>query len=71
MKKKYMLALKFFTETKNEEQQTLSYKEIEDFLKSYHNYRFYYKFSRASIPKKIYDELTEEEKYLLIILENY
>lgn len=62
MKKKYHLALKFFTETKNEEQTSLSYKEIEEFLKSYHNYRYYYKFSAKKIPKKIYDQLTEEER---------
>jgi 4-hydroxyphenylpyruvate dioxygenase-like putative hemolysin len=33
MKKKYVLAIKFFTESKNEEQLNLSYDEIEKFKK--------------------------------------
>ena len=65
MKKNYMLALKFFTETKNDDQTSLSYKEIEGFLKSYHLFRFYYKFSNKKISKKIFENLSDEEKEIL------
>lgn len=45
MKSKYILAVKFFTETKNEEQLDLSYKEIERFLDTYNEFIWYYSFT--------------------------
>jgi hypothetical protein len=62
MRKKYHLALKFFTETKNENQMQISYKEIESFLQNYYSYKFYFKFNAANIPQKIYEKLAEEDK---------
>jgi hypothetical protein len=62
MKKKYQLALRFFTETKNENQMQISYKEIESFLQNYYSYNFYFKFNTSEIPEQVYEKLTEEDK---------
>jgi hypothetical protein len=43
MKLKYKLAVKFYTETKNQEQLNLAYKEIESFTENYKNFKYYYK----------------------------
>ena len=61
MKNKYTLAIKFFTESKNEQQLELSYKEIEAFEENYENFKFHFKFSVDTIPQKILDSLSEEE----------
>lgn len=44
IKNKYILAIKFYTETKNEEQIKLAYKELESFLETYYNFKWYVKF---------------------------
>ena len=59
MKSKYALAIKFFTESKNEEQLDLSYKEIEKFMTTYEEFKFFFNFSIQDIPL---DSLSDEEK---------
>jgi hypothetical protein len=63
MKGKYNLAIKFFTESKNEEQLELSYKEIDRFLTTYDNFKFYLNFSLENISDFVMKELSDEEKY--------
>jgi hypothetical protein len=59
MKSKYALAIKFFTESKNEEQLDLSYKEIEKFMTTYEEFKFFFNFSIQEIPL---DSLSDDEK---------
>lgn len=65
MRDKYNLAVKFFTETKNEEQLALTYKEFENFYETYESFKFYYKFKAVDIDPKVRENLTQEEKDLL------
>jgi hypothetical protein len=65
MKSKYNLAVKFFTETKNQEQLDLTYKEYEAFHETFEQFKFFYKFKIESIDPKAYNQLTEEEKKML------
>lgn len=62
MKKKYAMAIKFFTETKNEEQLDLSYIEIEKFMNNYNTFKFFYKFETLSIDPKVLSRIPEEQK---------
>jgi hypothetical protein len=65
MKSKYNLAVKFFTETKNQEQLDLTYKEYEGFHEVYEQFKFFYKFKIESIDPKVISQLNEEEKKML------
>lgn len=65
MKSKYYMAVKFFTETKNEEQLGLTYKEFESFHQSYQQFKFFYKFKVNELDPKIRNQLSEEEQKLL------
>ena len=49
MKLKYKVAVKFYTETKNEEQLNYAFKEIESFTEIYNNFKWYYKFNLENI----------------------
>lgn len=62
MKNKYKLAIKFYTETRNEEQLQIAYKEIDKFYEIYYLYKYYYTFSPKRINKQIFPMLSEEEK---------
>lgn len=62
MKKKYAMAIKFFTETKNEEQLEISYKEIESFMSNYGSFKFFYKFQSFNIDEKALNRLPEDTK---------
>jgi len=62
MKKKYAMAIKFFTETKNEEQLEISYKEIENFMNNYSSFKFFYKFQTFNIDEKALSRIPEEIK---------
>lgn len=62
MKKKYAMAVKFFTETKNEEQLEISYKEIEKFMNNFSTFKFFYKFQTFNIDEKTLTRLPEETK---------
>ena len=63
MKSKYSLAIKFFTESKNEEQLELCYKEIESFMDTFDEFKFFLRFSTStSIPPQMQENLTEEER---------
>jgi len=62
MKKKYAMAIKFFTETKNEEQLEISYKEIESFMANFSSFKFFYKFQTFNIDEKEIYRLPEEIK---------
>jgi len=65
MKSKYNLAVKFFTETKNQEQLDLTYKEYEAFHETFEQFKFFYKFKFESIDPKALNQLSEEEKKML------
>ena len=60
MKNKYTMAIKFFTEAKNEEQLELSYKEIEKFLTNFSEFKEFYKFQTLIIDEKILNRLPKE-----------
>lgn len=62
MEHKYRLAIKFFTETKNEEQLNIAYKEIDNFMQTYENFLFYFTFDSENINQKYYDGLSEAHK---------
>jgi len=63
MKSKYVFAVKFFTETKNEEQLNISYKEIENFLDVFTEFIFYYEICNKDIEEELINLLPEEIKY--------
>ena len=65
MKSKYNLAVKFFTETKNQEQLDLTYKEYEAFHETFEQFKFFYKFKIETIDPKAINQLNEEEKKML------
>ena len=65
IKKKYILAFKFFTETKNYIQLDLTYKEYETFYDIYNKYKFFYKFNPNEINETILQYLNENEKKIL------
>ena len=65
MKSKYNLAVKFFTETKNQEQLDLTYKEYEAFHETFEQFKFFYKFKIESIDPKALNQLSEEERNML------
>ena len=65
MKSKYNLAVKFFTETKNQEQLDLTYKEFEAFHETFEQFKFFYKFKIDSIDPKALNQLSEEEQKML------
>ena len=65
MRSKYNLAVKFFTETKNQEQLDLTYKEFEGFHEIFEQFKFFYKFKIDSIDPKVINQLNEEEKKML------
>ena len=65
MKNKYNLAVKFFTETKNQEQLDLTYKEYETFHETFEQFKYFYKFKIDSIDPKVVNQLNEEEKKML------
>ena len=66
IKKKYILAFKFFTESKNYLQLNLTYKEYEEFYNIYQKFKFFYKFSSTSLLNdKILHNLTPHEKKIL------
>lgn len=44
MKMKYKIAIKFYTETRNEEQLNFAYNEIENFMESYSEFKWFFKF---------------------------
>ena len=58
MKSKYNLAVKFFTETKNQEQLDLTYKEYEAFHETFEQFKL-------SIDPKALNQLSEEEQKML------
>ena len=62
MENKYILALKFFTETKNEEQMDIAYNEIEAFMETYEYFLFYYFFDSNEIEPTFLDCLSDEIK---------
>lgn len=62
MKSYYDQAVRFFTETKDEKQLELAYKEIENFMESFINFEFYYNLSTLKIDPKVFNQLSTEEK---------
>ena len=70
IKKKYVLAFKFFTETKNYIQLDLTYKEYESFYDIYNKFKFFYKFNPSKINETILHHLNENEKNILFDVNN-
>ena len=70
IKKKYNLAVKFFTETKNKLQLDLTYKEYESFYDIFKQFKFFYKFSVNSLDKKVVEQLNDNEKKKLFDSKN-
>ena len=70
IKKKYILAVKFFTETKNQAQLDLTYKEYESFYDVFNRFKSYYKFSINKIDKKVIEQLNDIEKKKLYDIKN-
>ena len=70
IKKKYTLAVKFFTETKNQSQLDLTYKEYESFYETFYMFKKFYKFSVNSIEKKVIEQLNDKEKKNLFDINN-
>ena len=70
IKKKYNLAVKFFNETKNQDQLDLTYKEYESFYEVFNKFKYYYKFSINSINKKVIEQLNDNEKKKLFDIKN-
>ena len=60
MKLKYQMAIKFFSESKNEEQLDISYIEVEKFLTNFNQYKSFYKFETFTIDIKIINRLPKE-----------
>lgn len=60
MKHKYIMAIKFFSESKNEEQIDLSYKEVEKFLTNFREFKLFYKFETFTIDEKILNRIPKE-----------
>ena len=62
MKNKYKLAIKFYTETRNEEQLLIAYKDIDQFYEICYLFKYYYTFAAKNINKQIFSLLSEEDK---------
>ena len=62
MENKYILAIKFFTESKNEEQMEIAYGEIESFLETFENFLFYYLLDPKNISENYLSSLSDEVK---------
>ena len=58
----YNLAIKFFTELKNEEQLNITYKEIENFMEIYQNFLFFLNFNSFKIKLEYIEALSEDLK---------
>jgi hypothetical protein len=57
MKIKYLQAIKFYAETRNEEQLKLAYKEFDNLLEIYFNFKWFLKFDLNNLPKEIKDDI--------------
>jgi len=65
MKSKYHLALKFFNETKNSDQLDICYKEIEVFLDTFGEFKFYIELDLRRLDPKLEAQMDYEERELL------
>ena len=70
IKKKYVLAFKFFTETKNYTQLNLTYKEYESFYDLYQKFKFFYKFSPEKVDAALTPNLKPTQKKFLLDAKN-
>jgi len=70
MKLKYKVAVKFYTETKNEEQLEYAYREIESFKESYKNFKWYHKFNFENTKKEFSLELELDPEIEILVSEN-
>jgi hypothetical protein len=60
MKKKYMLSIKFYTETKNDEQINYAYKELEALFETYESFKWYFNFDLTQLSKPFQKGLFEK-----------
>lgn len=58
MKNKYDLAIKYYSETNNQQQIDLTYQELEKFNEIYTSYQFYYQLDKSSIENNFYSNGT-------------
>jgi len=64
MKIKYKIAIKYFTETNNEEQLIIAYNEIENYLQHYYHFKWYYKFNpTVQIDTNLQSLLSEQNRF--------
>jgi hypothetical protein len=62
MRNKYHSAVKFFSDSKNEEQLVLSYKEIEHFMGLFERYQWYFIFDPNEMAEDHFNSLSEEHR---------
>jgi hypothetical protein len=60
MRNKYFSAVKFYSDSKNETQLDLSYKEIEHFMGNFEKYQWFFAFDINNISEEVSNGLTEE-----------
>ena len=63
MHSKYNSAVKFYSDSKNDVQLDLSYKEIENFMDLFDKFRWYFSFDPSNISDETYNSLSEENRY--------
>ena len=51
MKLKYKIAIKYYNETDNKTQLDFAYQEIETFMETYSNFKWFYKFDIGKIER--------------------
>jgi len=62
MRNKYYSAVKFYSDSKNEDQLDLSYKEIESFMQNFEKFQSYVNMDPENLPENIYNSLSENNK---------
>lgn len=62
MRDKYHSAVKFYSDSRNEDQLNLSYKEIESFMEIYEHFEWFFTFSIDNMSEDVYNKLPEEYK---------
>ena len=62
MRNKYYSAVKFYSDSKNEDQLDLSYKEIESFMQNFEKFHSYVNMDPENLPENIYNSLSENNK---------
>ncbi len=59
--------MKFYSDSKNEEQLSLSYKEIEPFMEKFDKFQWYFAFDSNNIEDELYNKIPEDQRYETMI----